>query len=121
MKKILTLLGMTMALACTNAAMAHPDHDETPVNPAPMKLEAKKTSQGAIVTVTSAGAAVPTAGASGTLTLGSGAKAQVVPLQPNGTNAMEARTKAKIATGTKAQANIVFADKSTTRAEMTIN
>lgn len=121
MKQFLTILGLTVAIACGNAAIAHPEHDEMPVKPAPVKLEAKKTPQGAIVSVTSAGAAVPTAGASGTLTLGTGAKAQVVPLQPNGTNAMEARTKAKIAAGTKAQANIVFADKSTTSAEVTIN
>lgn len=120
MKKIVTLLGMTVALACTGAAFAHPEHDDAPVA-ALKKLEAKKNANGATIYVTNAGEVVPTAGATGTLTLLSGSKKQVVKLQPGGTNTLEARTTAKIAAGSKAQADITFADKSTASAELTIN
>jgi len=112
MKKFAIALAMGAMLAFSNAALAHAEHDEAKV-----KLEAKKTDGGATLMVTKGGAAVPTAGAKGTLTLGK----QTVQLQPAGTNVFEAKTSAAIAPGTKGKAAITFADKSSANVDVVFN
>jgi hypothetical protein len=119
MKKFAAVMGMTLSLAFVNAAVAHPDEDEMPdMRAKQVQLDVKKTADGATVLATKDGAAYSTAGATGTLTLTSGKRKQVVQLQPSGDNAMTPRKAVKIAKGSKAKADITFADKSTANADV---
>lgn len=59
------------------------------------------------------GKGLPTAGASGTLTVLKGAKKTELPLEAGGNNALVVKGDAKLAPGSKAVAAITFADKKT--------
>ncbi len=121
MKKIAAVLGMTLTLAFMNGASAHVEHDDVPlVRASTVKLEVQKTANGATVMATLDGAAYPTEGATGTLTLTKGKQKQVVQLQPSGANAMTTPKTVKIATGSKAKAVVFFADKTSSNVEVLI-
>jgi hypothetical protein len=122
MKKFAAVVGMTLSLAFVNAAVAHPDEDEMPdMRVKQVQLDVKKTANGATVLATQDGATVSTAGATGTLTLSTGKRKQVVTLKPSGVNAMTTEKAVKIAKGSKAKAAVTFADKSTADADVILN
>ena len=121
MKKIAAILGMALTLAFMNGAAAHVEHDDVPpVRANPVKLEVQKSANGATVLATLDGAAYPTEGAIGMLTLTKGKREQVLQLQPSGANTMTTPKKVKIATGSKAKAVVSFADKTSSNVEVLI-
>lgn len=122
MKKFAAVIGMAWSLAFANVALAHLDEDDMPdmrVNQ--VKLDVKKTADGATVLATLDGASHSTAGATGTLTLTKGKRKQVVALQPSSGNTMKTQKAVKIAKGTQAKAAVTFADKSTADADVILN
>lgn len=121
MKKIAAVVGMTLTLAFMNGAAAHVEHDDVPVKRvSKVKIEVQKAAEGATVLATLDGAAYPTEGATGTLTVTNGTQKQVLQLQPSGGNAMTTPSKVKIATGSKAKAMVTFADKTSSNVDMLI-
>lgn len=122
MKKFAAFLGMALTMAFMNTATAHPDEEHMAplVKASLVKLDVKKTADGATVLATLDGAAYPTAGAMGTLTVTNGKREQVVQLQPSGTNVMTTQKPIKIASGSKAKAAVYFADKSSSNVEVVI-
>ncbi|QYG02791.1 hypothetical protein [Massilia sp. NP310] len=120
MKKLIATMGIVGLMAAA-LANAHPDHDAAPMTVKPVSLVAKSSASGATIQVTEAGKAVPTTGATGTLTLASAAGRQVLQLKPAGENVLEAKSASKIAAGTKGQASITFADESMAIVDVTVN
>lgn len=105
------VLAVTLALA--GAAQAHPDHDDDVVV---YRLDAARNNGSLVLYLNDRGVKIPTAGATGKLAWDKGSAT----LQPVGMNGLEVKGTTLPAAGTKAQAHITFADKSTFMTEVVI-
>lgn len=121
MKKLIAMLSIALALACSLTAKAQMDEEDFPVLKAPqVSLDIKRIPNGARILVTLEGDAYPTLGAAGTLTLTRGKRQEVLQLAPYGASEMRTRKPVRILPGTRAHAVVTFADKSTADAQAVI-
>lgn len=115
MKKLISLAALAIALAASGNAAAHgvkAKHGGVVQTVNDVAFELVDKDGKATIYVDDHGTAVPTDGASGTLTvLNGGAKTQV-PLEAGGGNALVAKGDAKLVAGAKVVAAIVFPNKS---------
>lgn len=114
LKKSISLAVLAIALAAAGAASAHgiaPKHGGIVQSVNDVAFELVNKDGKATIYVDDHGTAVPTDGASGTLTvLKGGAKTQVS-LEAGGGNALVAKGDAKLVAGSKAVASITFPNK----------
>jgi hypothetical protein len=120
MKKFASMLAMSLALAFTNNAVAHPEHDDVAPTIKPVKVEAKAAANGVKLLVSLNGEAYATTGAAGTLTVTKGKRQEVVALKASGDNTMETAKPVKIAKGSKAKAELAFPDDSIAQVDVVI-
>jgi hypothetical protein len=114
MKKLITLAAMVMAVAASGNALAHgdkPKHGGIVQSANDLAFELVNTNGKATLYVEDHGKPVPTAGATGKLTILNGAEKSEVPLEPTGENTLTTKGKAKLGKGAKAIAALTFADK----------
>lgn len=116
MKKWIALVAMTMAITLSGNVLAHgakPKHGGIVQTAGDLHFELVNKHGATTIYVEDHDKALPTAGASGKLTVLNGAEKTEVPLQPSGENMLEAKGDAKLAKGAKAVASITFANKKT--------
>jgi hypothetical protein len=121
MKKLASVLAMTLSLAFANSALAHPEDDDLLPTIKPVRLETKTAENGVTLLVSLNGAAYSTVGAAGTLTVTKGKREEVVQLKPSGDNKMVTAKPVKIAKGSKARADITFPDDSIALVDVVVN
>lgn len=107
MKLAFAVLAMTLAVAISPVAMAHPGH-HGPEEELTLKLVNKKNS--AVIVVTSGDEKISTADAGGMLVVDKAGARQEVELVSGGKNTMKTKTAFKLAPGSKAKATITLDD-----------
>lgn len=112
MKKMTALVAFALAVA-TGAVSAHGDmsHDGFVKRVGKLQFALEQEKNGAVIYVEDHGKPVPTAGATGELTVINGAEKKVLPLVPSGTNTMVTKGDIKIGQKSKATATISFGDR----------
>jgi hypothetical protein len=112
MKKLLALTAI--ALACAGLAHAHgakPKHGGAVQTVNDVAYELVKKDGKAVIYIEDHGKEVPTAGASGKLTILAGKEKTEVPLEASGANTLTSKADVTLAPGTKAIASIALAGK----------
>lgn len=105
---------LVAGLAVSGGASAHgalPKHNGVLSTANEIDFELVERGGTPVIYVEDHGSKVPTAGATGKLTLLNGAQKSEVALQPAGDNILQATGKATLSAGTKVIASIVFSDK----------
>ena len=116
MNKIFAVAALAASLALSGNVLAHgakPKHGGIVQTAGDLAFELVTTDSGTTIHVDDHGKDLPTAGATGTLTVLKGAQKTELPLQAGSTNTLVAMGGAKLAPGSKAVASITFADKKT--------
>lgn len=114
MKKIVTLAAIAISLAVSGQALAHgakPKHGGVLQSANDLSFELVNKDGKAVIYVDDHGAELPTAGASGTLTVLAGGKKSEAVLEPMGANALVSKSEVKFERGAKAVASIVLPGK----------
>ncbi|MBC7859463.1 MAG: hypothetical protein H7Z39_11945 [Burkholderiaceae bacterium] len=114
MKKLIALTAIAVGMAMSGQALAHgatPKHGGVVHNAGDLSFELVGKDGKAVIYVDDHGAELPTAGATGTLTVLSGGKKSEALLEPTGTNALTSKTEVKLARGAKAVASITLPGK----------
>lgn len=114
MKKIVTLAAIAISLAVSGQALAHgakPKHGGVLQSANDLSFELVNKDGKAVIYIDDHGAELPTAGASGTLTVLSGGKKSEAVLEPMGANALVSKSEVKFERGAKAVASIVLPGK----------
>lgn len=116
MNKIFAVAALAASLALSGNVLAHgakPKHGGIVQTAGDLAFELVTTDSGTTIHVDDHGKDLPTAGATGTLTVLKGTQKTELPLQAGSTNTLVAKGGAKLAPGSKAVASITFADKKT--------
>lgn len=116
MNKIFAVAALAASLALSGNVLAHgakPKHGGIVQTAGDLSFELVTTDSGTTIHVDDHGKDLPTAGATGTLTVLKGTQKTELPLQAVGDNTLVAKGGAKLAPGSKAVAAITFADKRT--------
>lgn len=114
MKKLMALMAMAAAVAITGNAFAHgekPKHGGIVQSANDLSFELVNKDGNATIYIEDHGKKVSTAGATGKLTILTGAEKAEISLQPAGENTMVTKGLAKLVKGSKAMASLTFADK----------
>ena len=116
MNKIFAVAALAASLALSGNVLAHgakPKHGGIVQTAGDLAFELVTTDSGTTIHVDDHGKDLPTAGATGTLTVLKGTQKTELPLAAGGNNTLVAKGGAKLAPGSKAVAAITFADKKT--------
>ncbi len=116
MKKLVTMMAMTLTVALSGNAVAHgekPKHGGVMQTASDLNFELVSKGGNATIYVEDHGKQLSTAGMTGKLTVLNGTEKTEVPLEPAGENMMVTKRQAKLAKGAKAIASMTFADKKT--------
>ncbi len=116
MNKIFAVAALAASLALSGNVLAHgakPKHGGIVQTAGDLAFELVTTDSGTTIHVDDHGKDLPTAGATGTLTVLKGTQKTELPLQAGSANTLVAMGGAKLAPGSKAVASITFADKKT--------
>lgn len=111
MKKFIAVAAMSASMAVAGQVLAHgakPKHGGVVQGAGDLAFELVGKGGKAVIYVDDHGAALPTAGSTGTLTVLSGGTKSVAMLQPTGTNTLTSKTGVTLAHGTKAVASITL-------------
>ncbi len=114
MKRLIACLAIALGLATTGPALAHgakPKHGGVVQSAGDLTFELVNKDGKALIYVDDHGKAHPTAGASGTLTILTGAVKSDSALQAAGTNLLATSSAVTLAPGAKAMASITLAGK----------
>lgn len=118
MKKLIVLSAVTLGLALSGQAFAHgakPKHGGIIQSAGDISFELVSIDGKAIIYVDDHGTDLKTAGATGSLTLLTGAKKSEAALEPLGSNALTSKTQVKLERGSKAIASITLPGKEAIR------
>ena len=116
MKKILAIAALAASVALSGHVFAHgakPKHGGIVQSAGDLAFELVTKDGSTTIYVDDHGKELPTAGASGTLTVLKGAQKTELPLEAGGNNTLVVKGDAKLAPGSKAVAAVTFADKKT--------
>lgn len=116
MKKLMALVAMAVTVAVSGSALAHgdkPKHGGVVSSASDLHFELVNNDGKATIYVEDHGKPKTTSGATGKLTVLTGAEKTEVPLEAVGDNTMVANGDARLAKGSKAVATVTFADKKT--------
>ena len=116
MKNIFAVAAVAASLILSGHALAHgakPKHGGIVQSAGDLAFELVAKDGTATIYVDDHGKALPTAGATGTLTVLKGAEKTELPLEAGTGNTLVAKGDPKLAAGSKAVAAITFADKKT--------
>ncbi len=114
MKKLFTLAAMVVTVTTSGAVLAHgekPKHGGIMQAASDLNFELVNKNGKAVIYVDDHGKPVPTAGASGKLTLLKGSQKSEVGLEPAGDNMFATKDDVAMVKGTKAIAALKLADK----------
>ncbi len=114
MKKLLLVSAMALGMAMSNPVLAHgaqAKHGGVVQSAGDLSFEMVLKDGKVVIYVDDHGAARNTAGASGSLTVLSGATRSAAVLAPGGANMLSSTTPVKLALGAKAVASITLAGK----------
>ncbi|GIZ53289.1 hypothetical protein [Noviherbaspirillum aridicola] len=115
MKKVLALAAMAATIAASGQALAHGEAARhggiVQESSSGISLELVNRDGKTLLYVEDHGKPVPTAGASGKLTVLHGGARAEVPLEPAGGNALVAKGDARLGAGAKAIASVTLADR----------
>jgi len=114
MKKLITLVAVTLAVALSGAAMAHsekPKHGGIVSTASDLSFELVNQEGRTTLYITDHGKPLDTNGVTGKLTVLNGSEKTEVPLEPDGANKLLAKEDAKLAKGSKVVASLVFPGK----------
>lgn len=124
MKKLMTLVAMTVSIAATSNAFAHgeqPKHGGiVQESSSGISLELVNKDGKTTIYVEDHGKPVATTGASGKLTVLNGSDKSELALEPGGENTLIAKGEAKLRTGAKAIAAVTLAGKKTASARFAV-
>lgn len=116
MQKIFAVAALAAGVALSGHVLAHgakPRHGGIVQSAGDLSFELVARDGGATIYVDDHGKALPTAGATGTLTVLKGAKKTELPLASGGNNTLVVKGDAGLGKGSKAVAAVTFADKKT--------
>ena len=116
MKKIFAIAALAAGVILSGQALAHgakPKHGGIVQSAGDLAFELVAKDGGATIYVDDHGKELPTAGATGTLTVLKGAQKTELPLEAGGGNTLVVKGDAKLEKGNKAVAAVTFADKKT--------
>lgn len=114
MKKLIALAAVASTLALSGNVMAHGGkarHGGIVQTAGDLSFELVSKDGKTTIYVDDHGKALPTAGATGVLTILKGTQKAAVPLHPGGANMLVTKGDAVLAKGSKAVAAVTFADK----------
>ena len=114
MKNILAVAALAASIVLSGNVLAHeakPKHGGIVQSAGDLSFELVTKDGGATIHVDDHGKDLPTAGATGTLTVLNGAQKSQLPLVAGANNTLVAKGDARLAPGSKAVAAITFADK----------
>lgn len=114
MRKLFAITAIAVGMSISGQAFAHgatPKHGGVVQSAGDLSFELVSKDGKAIIYVEDHGADLATAGATGTLTVLSGANKSEILLEPAGSNALVSRTEIKIVRGAKAVASITLPGK----------
>lgn len=123
MKKIMTVLAVTLAIAGANLVQAHESeakHGGIVKTAGDLSFELVNKEGKTTIYVDDHGKDLPMTGGSGTLTVLKGTEKTVFPLTPGGANTLVAKDGVKLEAGNKVVAAIVFPDKATSNVRFSI-
>lgn len=123
MKKLFAVAALAASVIVSGPALAHgakPKHGGIVQSAGDLAFELVAKDGNATIYVDDHGKALPTAGATGTLTVLKGAEKTELPLQAGAGNTLVAKGDTKLATGSKAVASITFANKKTVRVRFSV-
>ncbi len=114
MKKLIALSAIAIGMTISGLALAHgakPKHGGVVHSAGDLSFELVAKSGKAVIYVDDHGTGLPTAGATGSITVLSGGKKSEALLEPTGTNTLTSKTDVTLARGAKAVASISLAGK----------
>jgi len=114
MNKIFAVIAVAASVALSGNVLAHgakPKHGGIVQSAGDLAFELVTRDSGATIYVDDHGKDLPTAGATGTLTVLKGTERTEVPLEAGANNTLVVKGDAKLVPGSKAVAAITFADK----------
>lgn len=114
MKKLIALTAIAVGMTVSGLALAHgakPKHGGVVHSSNDLTFELVAKSGKAVIYVDDHGTSLPTAGATGSITVLSGGKKSEALLEPTGMNTLTSKTELKLARGSKAVASITLAGK----------
>lgn len=114
MKKLITLVAMTLAVALSGTALAHgekPKHGGIVSTANDLSFELVNNEGKTTLYVTDHGKPLNTAGVTGKLTVLNGKEKTEVPLEAAGDNTLAAKGDVKLSKGAKTVAALTFPDK----------
>ena len=114
MKKLIALLTMSLSITVAGSALAHgakAKHGGIVATASDLQFELVNKNDKPVIYVEDHGQKMPTAGATGKLTVLKGTEKSEFALQPVDENAFVANGDVKLTAGSKAVAAITFADK----------
>jgi uncharacterized Zn-binding protein involved in type VI secretion len=123
MKKLISLVAMALTVAVSGNVLAHgdkPKHGGVVQSASDLSFELVTKDGAATIYVEDHGKKLPTAGATGKLTVLNGSEKTEVPLEPVGDNTMVTKGEAKLPKGAKAIASMTFADKKTVNVRFSV-
>ncbi|MDO8299236.1 hypothetical protein [Lacisediminimonas sp.] len=124
MKKLMALVAVALTVSLPASAFAHgdkPKHGGVVQSASDLSFELVNRDGKAMIYVEDHGNSMPTAGASGKLTVLTGGEKSELALEPSAPNAMSTKENAKLVKGSKAIASISFADKKVVNVRFSIN
>lgn len=123
MKKIFAIAALAASVAFSGNVLAHgakPKHGGIVQSAGDLSFELVARDGAATIYVDDHGKDLPTAGASGTLTVLKGTQKTALPLAAGANNTLVAKGGATLAPGSKAVAAVTFADKKTVSVRFSI-
>lgn len=123
MKKIMTVLAMALAMAGSNAVLAHDSparHGGVVKGSGDLSFELVNKDGKTTIYVDDHGTDLPMVGGSGTLTVLKGTEKTEIALTPGGANTLVAKDGLKLEAGNKVVAAIVFPNKATSSIRFSI-
>lgn len=114
MKKIFAVAALAASVVLSGNVLAHgakPKHGGIVQSAGDLAFELVTKDGGTTIYVDDHGKDLPTAGATGTLTVLKGTKKTELPLEAGGNNTLVVKGDAKLVPGSKAVAAVTFADK----------
>lgn len=123
MKKLMALVAMAVTVTVSGNVLAHgakPKHGGIVQTASDLSFELVNKDGKATIYVEDHGKPLATTGASGKLTVLSGAQKSEIPLESAGENTLVTKGEAKLTKGTKAIAAVTFADKKTVNVRFSV-
>jgi hypothetical protein len=109
-----------LALPLADSAWSHPDDEDIPLMPM-ATLALDKSGKEPVFRVSAGMVDVPTAGATGVLTIRRGDRIRDLELVPTGMNGMKLKQAAQVEPGASVHAAVTLADKQVVSAEFTLD